>query len=161
MSEDLRSLLEETIFDYFEGSMPAHLASGVADLVLAMPAIEELRAENELLKAELDELKAEHDVAFDRALAKTREAHDLLVENERLKKRVETLDRIYHEQQSLTLACGGLSPEAGEWAIRIAAKLMAEWEEGSTHADTYYIVEAWWRSCPPEVRAQILKQGEQ
>ena len=66
---------------------------------------------------------------------------------------------VVEERDDLRAACGGLSPEAVEWAIRIAAELMAEWEEGSTHADTYYIVEAWWRSCPPEVRAQIT-QGE-
>ena len=116
----------------------------------AADTIEELRAENERLKAELDELKAEHDVAFDRALAKTREAHDLLVENERLKKRVETLDRIYHEQQSLTLAVGGLSPEATRWAIDIARAEINDYEGSSGLIAT----------CSPEVRAQILKQGE-
>lgn len=42
-----------------------------------------------------------------------------------------------------------------EWAVKIAAELMDEWEEGSTHADTYYIVEHWWRACPPSVRAAL------
>ena len=28
-----------------------------------------------------------------------------------------------------------------EWAVKIAAELMDEWEEGSTHDDTYYVVE--------------------
>ena len=42
-----------------------------------------------------------------------------------------------------------------EWAVTIAAEMVDEWEEGSTHADTYYIVEHWWRACPPSVRAAL------
>jgi hypothetical protein len=46
-----------------------------------------------------------------------------------------------------------------QWAVKIAAELVDEWEEGSTHADTYYIVEHWWRACPPSVRAALRGEG--
>jgi len=156
----------------------AEVASDIARILNgAADAFEELRRENERLKAEV--------VAANEAYAEMSTRHTYeVVENERLKAIVEQQGKAIVDVQrhnanvngkrmkanrrreaaeadlrDLRAALGGLSPEAVERAIDIAAELMAEWEEGSTHADTYYIVEAWWRSCPPEVRAQITGGG--
>ena len=152
-----------------------HRTAYVRDLQGLRDDRDDLLADVERLKAELDELKAEHDVAFDRALAKTREAHDLRAENERLDtERIDALGKLQAtdshvdlchqrikdmqaELRALRAAVGGLSPEAVEWAVRIGiayTRVVYDDTEANNHA-----VIAAYQLCPPEVRAQIM-QGE-
>jgi len=80
------------------------------------------------------------------------------------------------ELRELRAACGGLSPEAVEWAIRIAAAALAwvecpcEAEGGDRQCHAWLDLDELITppfgpddrtACPPEVRAQILQQGRE